>query len=67
MRNGPQGGNVADAKDMHTICASVDQVAADAWGCSLIGRTPEEIAYLKMGEERGLGTRDFKSLRFTEV
>lgn len=67
MRNGPQGGNVADARDMHTLCASVDQVAADAWGCTLIGRTPDEIAYLKMGEERGLGTRDWKSLRVTEV
>ena len=67
MRNGPQGGNVADARDMHTICASVDQVAADAWGCTLIGRTPEEIPYLAMGEERGLGTRDWRSLRTAEV
>lgn len=67
MRNGPQGGNVADARDMHTICASVDQVAADAWGCTLLGRTPDEIAYLKMGEERGLGTRDLTKLRVTEV
>jgi len=63
MRNGPQGGNVADARDAHTICASIDQVAADAWGCGLIGRRADEIPYLAMGESRGLGTRNWQSLR----
>jgi len=67
MRNGPQGGNIADARDAHTICASIDQVAADAWGCGLIGRRPDEIPYLAMGESRGLGTRDWKSLRVAEA
>ncbi|WP_434045898.1 MULTISPECIES: DUF362 domain-containing protein [Sorangium] len=67
MRNGPQGGNVADAKDMHTIIATTDQVAADAYGCQLIGRKPEEIPYLKMGHERGLGTMHWQNLRLAEV
>jgi len=67
MRNGPQGGNVADAKDMHTIIATTDQVAADAYGCQLIGRAPEEIPYLKMGHERGLGTMRWQDLRLAEV
>ncbi len=67
MRNGPQGGNIADARDLNTVVASVDQVAVDAFGCTLIGKTPEEIPYLKMGEERGLGTRDWRSLRWVEV
>ncbi|MEJ7734187.1 MAG: DUF362 domain-containing protein [Polyangiaceae bacterium] len=67
MRNGPQGGNVADAKDMNTIIATTDQVAADAYGCQLIGRTADEIPYLKMGHERGLGTMHWQNLRFAEV
>lgn len=67
MRNGPQGGNIADAKDMHTVIATIDQVAADAYGCQLIGRTPEEIPYIKMAAERGLGTMNWKSLRYVEV
>lgn len=67
MRNGPQGGNVADAKDMHTVIASTDQVAADAYGCQLIGRTADEIPYIKMGHERGLGTMNWQSLRLAEV
>jgi uncharacterized protein (DUF362 family) len=67
LRNGPQGGNVADARDMHTVIATTDQVAADAYGCQLIGRTADEIPYIKMGHERGLGTMDWKSLRLAEV
>lgn len=67
LRNGPQGGNIADAKDMHTVIATTDQVAADAYGCQLIGRTAAEIPYIVMGHERGLGTMRWQDLRFAEV
>lgn len=67
MRNGPQGGNVDDARDMHTIVATVDQVAADAYGCTLIGQRRENLPYLAMGEQRGLGTMRWESLRVKEV
>jgi uncharacterized protein (DUF362 family) len=67
VRNGPQGGNIDDAKDMHTVIASVDQVAADAYGCTLIGQKPENLPYLAMGEKRGLGTMRWESLRVREV
>jgi uncharacterized protein (DUF362 family) len=52
---------------MHTVIATTDQVAADAYGCQLIGRKPEDLPYLKMGEERGLGTTRWQDLRFLEV
>jgi hypothetical protein len=52
---------------MNTIIATTDQVAADAYGCQLIGRTADEIPYLKMGHERGLGTMHWQNLRFAEV
>ncbi len=67
MRNGPQGGNVADARDMHTVIATTDQVAADAYGCRLIGQQAEDIPYIRMGHERGLGTMHWESLRLAEV
>jgi uncharacterized protein (DUF362 family) len=67
MRNGPQGGNIDDAKDMHTIIATVDQVAADAFGCTLIGQRRENLPYLEMGEKRGLGTMRWENLRVKEV
>jgi uncharacterized protein (DUF362 family) len=62
MRNGPQGGNIADAKEMWTVIVTTDQVAADAFGCTLIDVLPDEVPYLRMAEERNLGTRDWKSL-----
>lgn len=67
VRNGPQGGNIDDARDMHTVIASVDQVAADAFGCTLIGQKPENLEYLAMGEKRGLGTMRWESLRVRQV
>jgi uncharacterized protein (DUF362 family) len=67
VRNGPQGGNIDDAKDMHTVVATVDQVAADAYGCTLIGQKRENLPYLAMGEKRGLGTMRWENLRVREV
>lgn len=67
MRNGPQGGNVDDTQRLNAILASVDQVAADAFGCTLIGQRPENLAFLRMGEERGIGTRDWRTLRPREI
>lgn len=67
MRNGPQGGNAADAKDLHTVIATTDQVAADAYGCELIGRVAGDIPYIRMAHDRGLGTMRWQSLRVREV
>jgi uncharacterized protein (DUF362 family) len=67
MRNGPQGGNIDDARDVGAVVASVDQVAVDSFGCTLIGQKPENLPYLMMGERRGLGTTRWESLRVKEV
>ncbi|MBI4704314.1 MAG: DUF362 domain-containing protein, partial [Deltaproteobacteria bacterium] len=44
MRNGPQGGNLADVKDIGAVAASVDPVAVDAWACGLLGARPDRRA-----------------------
>lgn len=67
MRNGPQGGNVDDTRRMNTVIATIDQVAADAFGCTLIGQRPENLAYLHMAEERGLGTSRWQTLHPREI
>ncbi len=67
VRNGPQGGNVDDTREMNTVIATVDQVAADAYGASLIGQKRENVPYLKMGHDRGLGTMFWENLRVKEV
>ena len=67
LRNGPQGGNIDDAKDMHQVIASLDPVAADAYGATLIGALPSSIEYLRMGTERGLGNADWEHVAHVEV
>ena len=67
MRNGPQGGNIDDAKDMHQVIAGIDQVACDAYGATLIGEKPENVRYLKLALERGIGTPDWQSTAYREV
>jgi uncharacterized protein (DUF362 family) len=66
-RNGPQGGNLADTRDENTVVASIDQVAADAYACRFIGLPPEQLGYLALAEQRGLGTRRWRQLRRVEV
>jgi uncharacterized protein (DUF362 family) len=67
VRNGPQGGNVDDTREMNTVLATTDQVAADSYGAGLIGQKRENVPYLKMGHERGLGTMFWENLRVKEV
>ncbi|CAN5358899.1 hypothetical protein BH09MYX1_BH09MYX1_55900 [soil metagenome] len=67
MRNGPQGGNVDDTKEMHTVIGSVDQVAADAYACTLIGQKRENLPYLKMAHDREIGTMFWENLRVKDA
>lgn len=70
MRNGPTGGRPQDVKEAHTIVASVDQLASDAWCYQhLLGRDPARLPYLdqaaaKFGREpydvsKRFGQRDW--------
>jgi uncharacterized protein (DUF362 family) len=67
VRNGPQGGNVDDTREVNQVIASIDQVAADAYACTLVGEKPENIGYLGMGVARGLGVTDLSRLRVAYV
>jgi uncharacterized protein (DUF362 family) len=61
--NGPVGGNLADVRRKDVVAASADQVAADAFGATLLGRQPQEIGYIVEASRRRLGTMDFVSLK----
>lgn len=68
MRHGPQGGSLADVKQVNTVAASVDQVALDAWACGLLGTPRHKLPqYLHLGEEMGLGKVDFRALSPVEI
>jgi len=63
MTNGPTGGAISDLKDTNTMIVSTDQVAADAFGCSLIDKTPNDLPFITKAAEAGAGTMDYESLK----
>jgi uncharacterized protein (DUF362 family) len=63
-RNGPTGGDVDDVEMKHTMVASVDPVAVDAYAAQAWwGLAAPRVPYLRLAEQRGLGRMDFASLR----
>ena len=58
MTNGPTGGSLSDLKDTRTMIVSTDQVAADAYGATLIDKTPADLPFIAMAAEAGAGTAD---------
>ncbi|MCG6918971.1 MAG: DUF362 domain-containing protein [Deltaproteobacteria bacterium] len=63
ITNGPTGGSLGDLKKTGTMIVSTDQVAADAFGATLLGRKPTELPYLAKAEAAGVGTADYESLK----
>jgi len=62
MTNGPTGGSLSDLKNTHTMIVSTDQVAADAFGASLLGRSLDQLPFIGKAEAAGLGTADYQKL-----
>ena len=69
FRSGPTGGSLSDVKPCHTIVASTDSVAADAFGWNeLLERADQPLpGYFGLCEQRKLGTTDYRALNVKEV
>lgn len=65
MQNGPTGGSLADLKQTNTMIVSTDQVAADAFGATLMGKTHLQFPYILKAQMAGVGTCDYQSLNPT--
>jgi uncharacterized protein (DUF362 family) len=66
MANGPTGGNLNDVKQIDTIVASADIVAADSYAASFFGMQPDDLEYIKIGAAMGLGRSDLTNLKIEE-
>ena len=55
-RKGPTGGSLSYLKDTDTIIASPGVAQADAETALLFGMQPEDLGYLRLAEEKGLGS-----------
>jgi uncharacterized protein (DUF362 family) len=63
MTNGPTGGSLSDLKHTNTMIASTDQVAADAFGASLLGKSLGQLPFIGKAEAVGIGTADYLKLK----
>lgn len=59
LRGGPQGGSLDDVRIVNRVICSTDQVAADVRAAMLLDMEPENISYLKLASERGLGNLNY--------
>jgi uncharacterized protein (DUF362 family) len=65
--HGPGGGNLDDVKKLDMVIASPDIVTADAYACTLFGKTADDIPYVKLAAEMGLGEKDWTAVEVREI
>ncbi len=63
VKNGPTGGSLSDIKKTNTLIVSTDQVAADAFGATLLDRDTAGLSFLSKAEQSGAGTMDYRALK----
>jgi uncharacterized protein (DUF362 family) len=63
MANGPTGGSLDDLKQTNTMIVSTDQVAADAFGATLLGKSAANLPFIAKAATAGRGTADYDSLK----
>ena len=66
MANGPTGGDLGDVKEMNTIIASTDIVAADSYASTMFGLQPNDLEYIRAAGQMGLGQSNLNNLRIEE-
>ena len=57
-----RGENPLDVHVEPAIDGLADQVAADAFGATLLGKSLNDLPFIGMAEAAGLGTADYRSL-----
>jgi len=67
VANGPTGGSLNDVRQTNMVIASHDMVAADAFAATLFGLRGEDIAYIKLSADMGLGTLDLNAINIEEI
>jgi uncharacterized protein (DUF362 family) len=65
--HGPTGGSLEDVKQVDTVIASHDPVAADSYAATLFDLAGADIPYIKAAAEMGLGELDLSSLKIEEI
>jgi uncharacterized protein (DUF362 family) len=65
--HGPAGGNLGDVRQLDTVVASHDTITVDAYATTFFDLRPEDIGYVRLGAEMGLGEADWSKVRVEEL
>jgi uncharacterized protein (DUF362 family) len=66
-KNGPRGVSKADVLNMKYLIVSDDMVAADAAAAKIFGMEPEEVKYIQIANEMGVGQMDLTKLNIGRI
>ena len=67
VANGPTGGSLNDVRQVDTVIASADVVAADAYAATLFNMTGADIEYIRLADQLGLGTMNLNSIEIETI
>jgi uncharacterized protein (DUF362 family) len=67
IANGPQGGRLEDVRRFDTVVAGTDIVSVDTVACSLFGKGPGEVRYLRIAHDSGLGVADMERIKVKKI
>ncbi len=67
MENGPRGVSVDDVQILKSMIISPDIVAADTAAAKIFGIEPEEIQYIKLAAEMGVGKMKLEDLAIKRI
>ncbi|MFC2106966.1 DUF362 domain-containing protein [Bacteroidota bacterium] len=66
-RNGPRGVSVDDVVKLNTLIISTDIVAADAAASKVFGYEPEDVPYIGIANDMGLGNQNLNELNIKRI
>jgi uncharacterized protein (DUF362 family) len=67
MRNGPRGTSTADLAHKMFMILSPDMVAADTAASAIMNLSPDDITYIGMATEHGVGVSQLKNLKIERL
>jgi uncharacterized protein (DUF362 family) len=67
MRNGPGGGSLDDVEIFNSVICATDQVAGDSRANEFLGIKGNEINYIVLAAEQGLGEMDYRKAGYREI
>jgi len=65
--HGPNGGTPDDVKLTKQVIVSTDPVAVDSYGATLFGLTGQDLDYVRIGHEMGLGEMDLSKVEMKTI